>query len=87
MKRLLPVLMVFGVFLFNGEKGWSDPSFKGLTAAGGDDLRTVQERYHLQPRLKRNAGEPGGGMQHPASRHALDRQMVKMAPVCFAPAA
>ena len=37
--------------------------------------------------FERTAGGPGGGMQHPASRHALDRQIVKMGPVCFAPAA
>jgi uncharacterized protein len=45
MKRALPILMAFGLFLFNGEQGWSADFQKGLTAYETKDYGTALQEW------------------------------------------
>ena len=63
MKRLIPILIVFGVFLWSGEWGWSADFQKGLTAARSGDFVTAlrewipfAEQGHVGAQL--NLGHP-----------------------------
>ena len=45
MKRLLPVLMVFGVFLLSAGAGWSADFQKGLDAYKSGDYATAPREW------------------------------------------